>query len=440
MKNSKRAFKGSIKQMPLKNYKAKVATAGFQGAGFCDASFRGAFQWTVLLGVILFASLFVGVGSLKAQEGKQARQQGWFVGVSPFVSGFEITTETSNIRTTTTKMEVSANIEITAVSNSYAGAIFDTTLDAARAISNGVYLVTWETLPNGRSEASQDEGIEAAIDICKQGSADISGTNILSLDATRGTVSQFSDNYLTDLSLERNNLCKNRFTELDFGSIGDIVTTSTRNVADAPTPTIPSPNFSRTDSLGGYGILFGYNLEKWGVSLQYYALTEGNNRLNSVIAVANYFLPYGFSVGAGLANLTLDTDLGSASKTAPAVQLGYDYSITKNLSVQAGALWSGSSLSVGNNLSSTTETYEIVSDEATFMDEKNDSLVLGIRKPNNLIVNDIEPDNRIEVTRTQTITETRRANVRSTTTNTENRVIKVKSTNAIYIRFVLRFK
>ncbi len=430
MKNLKRAFKGSIRQMPLKNYKAKVAHAGFQGA-----SFRGAFQWTVLLGVILFASLFVGKGMLQAQD----RQQGWFVGVSPFVSGFEITTETSNIRTTTTKEEVSANIEITAVSNSYAGATFDTSLSGIAFISNTVSLQTWTSTPNGLSGASQDEGIEDAKTICKLGSEDESINTIYSLDVTRGKLSTFTNSYLTSLGLERNNLCKDMFTELGFGSIGDIVTTSTRDVDDAPT--ISSPNFSRTDSLGGYGILFGYNLEKWGVSLQYYALTEGNNRLNSVIAVANYFLPYGFSVGAGLANLALDTDLGSTSKTAPAVQFGYAYSITKNLFLEAGALWTGSSLSVEKNVvvSTTTPTYKIVYDEATNTDTKREnSLVLGLN-PNNRLDANGSPDNRIEVTRTQTKTETRRGNVRSTTTNTEHRAIKVKSTNAIYIRFVLRF-
>ncbi len=387
-----------------------------------------------------FLFFYAGVGSLKAQEGKQARQLGWFVGVSPFVSGFEITTETSNIRRTTTKMEVSADLEITAVSNSYTGAIFDTTLDGISNFQNYIPVEgqeNWTSTPNGRGEALQNEGITAAKTACEQSVGEGGAVTFLSLDATRGTLSSFNG----ISTVERNNLCKNRFTELDFGSIGDILdSTSTKPVAGS---TSSSPNISRTDSLGGYGILFGYNLEKWGVSLQYYALTEGNNRLNSVIAVANYFLPYGFSVGAGLANLTLDTDLGSASKTAPAVQFGYDYSITKNLSVQAGALWSGSSLSVEKNVvvSTPTPTYEIVSDEATNTDTKReDSLVVGINNPDSRLTGDNQPDNRIEVTRTQTITETRRANVRSTTTNTENRVIKVKSTNAIYIRFVLRFK
>ncbi len=435
MKNSKRAFKGSIKQMPLKNYKAKVAPAGFQGAGFCGA---GSFRAGLLVGAILLSSLFVGVGSLKAQEVKQARQLGWFVGVSPFVSGFEITTETSNIRRTTTKKEVSADI-VTGASNNYAGAIFDTTLDGISLFQNGIKnMSVWSGHPNNLSEASRDEGINVVIDICKQGGVG-SETRLFSLDATRGTQNEFQSNFFELINQERGNFCRNTFSELDSGSIGDTDTTSTRFVADAPT--ISSPNFSRTDSLGGYGILFGYNLEKWGVSLQYYALTEGNNRLNSVIAVANYFLPYGFSVGAGLANLTLDTDLGSASKTAPAVQLGYDYSITKNLSVQAGALWSGSSLSVEKNVVvSTTPTYEIVLDEATISDEKENSLVVGITTPDNYLFGNNSPDNRIKVTRTQTITGIRRANVRSTTTNTEHRVIKVKSTNAIYIRFVLRFK
>ncbi len=380
-----------------------------------------------------FLFFYAGVGSLKAQEGKQARQLGWFVGVSPFVSGFEITTETSNIRETTTKEEVSADIEITAVSNSYAGAIFDVSLDNVSVyrirVLNGEPINqndSRNTGPNDRDATQRTEAITAAIDGCKD---DIS-FSIFSVDATRGTYTTISRNP---------GVCKKEFDKLDFGRIGDVRAISPRDVDDAPT--ISSPNFSRTDSLGGYGILFGYNLEKWGVSLQYYALTEGNNRLNSVIAVANYFLPYGFSVGAGLANLALDTDLGSTSKTAPAVQFGYAYSITKNLSVQAGALWSGSSLSVEKNVvvSTTTPTYEIVSDEAANTDTKKNSLVVGISNPDNFINGDNVGDNRIEVTRTQTITETRRGNVRSTTTNTEHRAIKVKSTNAIYIRFVLRF-
>ena len=92
------------------------------------------------------------------------------------------------------------------------------------------------------------------------------------------------------------------------------------------------------ETMGGTGIAFGYNLEKWGVSFSHYNLGAGDNKLQSQVLLADYFLPYGFSVGVGFASMKLDTAIGQISKTAPAIHLGLypvSSSIWENLRLEA---------------------------------------------------------------------------------------------------------
>ena len=70
------------------------------------------------------------------------------------------------------------------------------------------------------------------------------------------------------------------------------------------------------EQMSGTGIAFGYNLEKWGLSFSHYNLGAGDNKLQSQVLLADYFLPYGFSVGVGFASMKLDTSIGTISKTA----------------------------------------------------------------------------------------------------------------------------
>ena len=60
----------------------------------------------------------------------------------------------------------------------------------------------------------------------------------------------------------------------------------------------------------------------------------------------DYFLPYGLYAGGGFGTAKLDTSIGSASKTAPALHFGYQHNFTNNFSLEAGLLWFGASFSL----------------------------------------------------------------------------------------------
>ena len=106
---------------------------------------------------------------------------------------------------------------------------------------------------------------------------------------------------------------------------------------------------SENTPLTGNGLQLGYNFEKFRVSLNSHLWSGQENKqeskqaskLNSQLLLLDYFLPYGLYVGGGFGMAKLDTDIGSASKTAPALHFGYQLNFTNSFSLEAGLLWFG---------------------------------------------------------------------------------------------------
>ena len=92
-------------------------------------------------------------------------------------------------------------------------------------------------------------------------------------------------------------------------------------------------------------IQFGYNFEKYRVSLTSFSNKGGANRLTNNLVVADWFLAQGFYAGLGITSAKLETEIGSASQTAPAFNLGYARKIG-NLQLEAGYLLLNSSFSI----------------------------------------------------------------------------------------------
>ena len=78
----------------------------------------------------------------------------------------------------------------------------------------------------------------------------------------------------------------------------------------------------------------------------HYPQHRGENKLDSQLLLLDYFLPYGLYAGGGFGTAKLDTSIGSASKTAPALHFGYQHNFTNNFSLEAGLLWFGASFSL----------------------------------------------------------------------------------------------
>ena len=176
------------------------------------------------------------------------------------------------------------------------------------------------------------------------------------------------------------------------------------------------------EKMGGTGIAFGYNLEKWGVSFSHYNLGAGDNKLQSQVLLADYFLPYGFSVGVGFASMKLDTAIGQISKTAPAIHLGlFSSSIWENLRLEAGYLLLNAEMVIEQK--SSPQTTEI---------NQEDFAVIGVSEyTGNFFLKYPAAERRFMVSQTQTGSRTVGTEVTTT--------IRVPAPASVYLRLTYRF-
>ena len=288
---------------------------------------KTAMQKITTTALLFFLALFTLTTNLKAQEsGQQARKQGWFVGVSPFsFIGAEIKTS----RTTTTAVDTAFG--------SAASFEYEATIDSLQNNTRGT--------PNGvitDAEAEQSL-IRGAIALCRRGAAT-------------------TDRIVDTVSLDPNSAVNTDYPTTDtanyyIGYYGGYRTDNeiTTKICDLPaSDPLPSVSDGTTDSLpsesvkslqGALAIQFGYNLEKYRVSLTNFSNKAGANRLTNNVLLADWFLAPGFYAGLGITSAKLETEIGSASQTAPAFNLGYALKIG-NLQLEAGYLVLNSSFSI----------------------------------------------------------------------------------------------
>ena len=139
-----------------------------------------------------------------------------------------------------------------------------------------------------------------------------------------------------------------------------------------------SLSFSTTSEntpLTGNGLQLGYNFEKFRVSLNSHLWSAGESKLDSQLLLLDYFLPYGLYAGGGFGTAKLDTSIGSASKTAPALHFGYQHNFTNNFSLEAGLLWFGASFSLEKSAAAPEAT--ISNTAATIPDPIVSSVLVG---------------------------------------------------------------
>ena len=187
---------------------------------------------------------------------------------------------------------------------------------------------------------------------------------------------------------------------------------------------VPGPAEKTEETMGGTGIAFGYNLEKWGLSFSHYNLGAGDNKLQSQVLLADYFLPYGFSVGAGFASMKLDTAIGQISKTAPAIHLGlFSSSIWENLRLEAGYLLLNAEMVIEQQSNSPQSTAI----------NQEDYVVIGLYEEHDKfpLLKSTGGDRRLMVRQTQTGSRT--VGTESSTT------IRVPAPAAVYLRLTYRF-
>ena len=271
--------------------------------------------------LLFFLALFTLTTCLIAQESGQTRKQGWFVGVSPYFLGAEIKTTTEHTTLTERYTTVTRTLDATNI-----GELTVSTTDQAEGANN-----------SGVPFYSSDYGnraISAVEDICKDGNYD--GTTGDYYHRTFDVIS----NTMPTTTTGATDACFNHFQGL-AASFSQLLTGV---IVDST-----SLSFSTTSEntpLTGNGLQLGYNFKKFRVSLNSHLWSAGESKLDSQLLLLDYFLPYGLYAGGGFGTAKLDTSIGSASKTAPALHFGYQHNFTNNFSLEAGLLWFGASFSL----------------------------------------------------------------------------------------------
>ncbi len=371
--------------------------------------------------------LFAGVNNLQAQE---ARQQGWSIGVSPFYLGAKIKSTTENttlteVVTTGTRTFVTADIEFTA----------STTDAVERYLNTSASVVSLL--------ADNEIAISAVVDICKDGTYDGAGYY---------NARQFDANSNADATAETNtkaDACFKHFQGL-ANSFSDLTGTNVNSFLSPPSVS------SENTSLSGNGLQLGYDFEKFRLSLSLHQWSAGDNKLDSQIVLVDWHLPYGLYAGAGLAQAKLETSIGSDSKIAPAVHLGYKRNFSKNFSIEAGLLWVGAKLSIKQSAAAPVATRTSVALPATPSpitsprvlvggdltgQINNDSIYFSDNRENiynrNIIAKE---DKRILVERIVTPIYTGGQSKTTTRTVPTKTTIEVEAPASLFIRFVYLFK
>ena len=365
--------------------------------------------------LLLFLALFTLTTNLMSQE-----KQGWFVGVSPFsFIGAEIKTS----RTTTTAVD-------TAVAASFE---YEATIDSDDSVSGFVNdSGNFFNLAVTNDEAKLSL-IRGAIELCKRSDA---------ADATTGRI-------VDTVPLDPTNTANTGYPDPNtvnyyIGYYGGKLTGSneTTEICDLPAsaalPEVPSASASESakKSLqGALAIQFGYNLEKYRVSLTSFSNKAGANRLTNNVLLADWFLTPGFYAGLGITSAKLETEIGSASQTAPAFNLGYARKIG-NLQLEAGYLVLNSSFSIQKQ----TPTVEVGDPQNLPLGEA-ETQTLGGDLVNRItaFVSSTTANRRYYSTVTVTRTPVSAATVTTTTTTTTTEKVELPSQQVIYLRLVYRF-
>ena len=164
----------------------------------------------------------------------------------------------------------------------------------------------------------------------------------------------------------------------------------------------------------------------------------GANRLTNNVLLADWFLTPGFYAGLGITSANLETEIGSASQTAPAFNLGYARKIG-NLQLEAGYLVLNSSFSIQKQ----TPTVEVGDPQDLSLGDIETQIlgeddIVGNRIAGFLFEDSITQQYFSVVTVTRTPVSA--ATVITTTTTTTTEKVELPSQQVIYLRFVWKFR
>ena len=228
------------------------------------------------LATILLGFLFVGWGgaSLQAQE----RKTGWFVGISPYAMDLNLKKTTRQTTTQTTNFSSTGGAII------YDATVPNFALDDTHL--SQFYTVTEISLEDRLAVAIAAR--EDAIQLCREGAFPETTSDYEPLVGTVApdTISLESYNETTDLTGSLSQLLANTPPTAIGTSTSDQARCKAFFEADLPaSSTSTSDVGSKTQSLQGTGIEFGYDFEKYSLSFNQLQWSGGDDKLQAQICV-----------------------------------------------------------------------------------------------------------------------------------------------------------
>ncbi len=456
------------------NITGKMNSKNFtgSGAGLFKGRFAGSFKAVFFVGLLF--SLVGVANSLQAQEGeqagKQAGQQGWFVGVSPFV--MDVKLKKTSRRVGEERTEVS-KLVTEVVSPVVAAISYDATVPNFDL--NAVHRVRFGSSTSGSRQASANSASLEAELLCENGTireitqrddlGDIHGQP--SFAANPDTIYLVSYDETTVLTVGLSQILQNTpatTTDISASDCKDFFESALSSSAPMttllpgkPPEKLPDKTSEETSKLKGTGISFGFNFEKYSLSFNQLQWSAGDDKLQAQVLLARYFLPYGLSVGGGLASAKLGTSFGSASGTAPALHFAYNYPVTKNLQIQVSLFWLGLDLAVQDTqiINSTPTTTTTASTLTTAAPTFQRRAVVGLQRRGGHDDNDYEAeksdrfgvgneyDTRVVVTATipsEVRTTTTTSTTKTVSGGRRHRAAEIKNPATISINFIWRFR
>ncbi len=276
-----------------------------------NRGFHGSFQWdfrwnrVLLLGVILLSFQFV--GNLQAQDSQTSKigKGGWFIGLTPYALGLSESKTSARISATPTGAIVDSS-----------GAGFSFT-----AVAPSDEIIT--TIPG--QTGAQAHAQATALRLCETGAASTDGSST-GFSGLRFALADGIYSISNPINYDPI-ACKSHFATLLANAI----------LVDVPFKSETSK--PATAKWSGAGLHFGWQFPDGNrVGLQLHNWKGGDSEISSQIAMYDYFFAKGFYAGVGAGTLQLKALGKTQSQTAPAVNLGWQYSIKENLKLELGYL------------------------------------------------------------------------------------------------------
>ena len=290
---------------------------------------------------LLLAGSFI-AGNLQAQE---KRETGWFVGTAPWSSPIQLeitqgsalasfTDKTDSIRSETTIEEETRVGAAANFSTEYEVELGESTIE--------------KKLGGAVTDSDRAYLREIAAEICRK--EVISG-----FSANHAT----ADPYPTELwfirtggsdSILVDNGCLLPEAKIGLPLSTNSETATTQHTSSSRTITPTGAGITKANkNLTGSSIHFGHNFEKFRVTFSDSRWNSGENKVQTQMVFADWFLPRDFYAGVGIANSSLAALGASDSSIKPVITFGKSRRLSQRFAIEIGFLYQQIELSVSEN-------------------------------------------------------------------------------------------